>query len=750
MVDVGTAALQIIPSFEGFQGKLESGSAGAFTSAGSSGGRKFGDSAGKSMSASFKSHAKLAAVAAGASLAAAGYALFKFGQDSVAEARESQKVGALTEQVIKSTGSAAHVTAKQVGDLSTAISLKTGIDDEAIQSGSNMLLTFKNLRNEVGKGNDIFNQATQLTTDMAAAMAGGKGGDIDLKSSAIQVGKALGDPVKGVTALAKVGVTFSNQQRAQIKALVEGGDANAAMALGLIDSTTTYNNLLKANGDNAKATADVLTKDLTPAQKKAFDMYTEGGHTLEAQKRILTELKSEFGGAAAAQATMGEKMSVAWGNIKENVGTALLPIVDDLEKAFLKKGVPALTHLADTFQKKGIPAIKHFVDKATPLANSILPAMGDALNVAKDAAGKIAPVLKGVFDGFNKLPDSVKTLLVLSAGGAAVAKKVGAFSVGKSVLGAVASKSSPIPVLVVNDLKGFKEDGALALFKKSPWAISLGLAAIPAVGGAAAAAVTPKDDRNQMAPGSAGYAGDGGLSMPSGGLDFSDSNSKEAYQNLDNMKRQAWDANVSVRTLMASIKTLPGDVITRIALDGAPESKKEAMDLVRQYDLTPQEKKTLFQTYGIYENKRVAQMYQDLLGKTPKEKRTNFGVDGIPKAKNDLLGLSRQLGATAQPRQGSIGINTSAAEANLNRVLNLLNNINRQANMNSDRGLPVPHTPSPRQAAPRTSGPSLSGGGGRQRTSVSVHIGDREFDAYMDERIATHGDMADERKRANR
>ena len=37
---------------------------------------------------------------------------------------------------------------------------KSGIDDEAIQSGENLLLTFTDIRNEVGKGNDIFNQAT--------------------------------------------------------------------------------------------------------------------------------------------------------------------------------------------------------------------------------------------------------------------------------------------------------------------------------------------------------------------------------------------------------------------------------------------------------------------------------------------------------------------------------------------------------------------------------------------------------------
>src|SRR6266498_2278675 len=78
-----------------------------------------------------------------------------------ADARESAKVGRRTAAVSKSTGGAARITTDQVGALATAISNKTGTDDEAIQSGENLLLTFTNIKNGVGKGNDIFNQASQ-------------------------------------------------------------------------------------------------------------------------------------------------------------------------------------------------------------------------------------------------------------------------------------------------------------------------------------------------------------------------------------------------------------------------------------------------------------------------------------------------------------------------------------------------------------------------------------------------------------
>jgi hypothetical protein len=289
-VNVGTAYLEIIPSAKGFAGKLQ----GEVGSSVAGVGKSAGDKAGRSFGSAFGGRVK-AVIGAGAALAVGGAAI-GFLKGSIAEARESQKVGALTAQVIKTTGGAANVTAKQMGNLSTAISNKTGIDDEQIQSGANMLLTFKNIRNEAGKNNKIFDQAAGITTDMAASMAAASGGQIDLKSSSIQVGKALNDPVKGITALSRVGVTFDEKQKAQIKTLVASGN------------------------------------------------------TMKAQKIILKELKSEFGGAAAATATNGQKMSVAFGNFKEQIGTALLPIIDKIEGALTTKVIPALSRFFGEMQ----------------------------------------------------------------------------------------------------------------------------------------------------------------------------------------------------------------------------------------------------------------------------------------------------------------------------------------------------------------------------------------------------------------
>jgi hypothetical protein len=278
-VDVGTAYLTVVPSFKNFGSKLSSqlDSGGGFHAAG----KKAGGDAAKGFGGAFTGGLK--SVVAPAAALIGGLGAVNFLKDSVGEAREAQKVGALTSQVIKTTGGVAKVTADQVGALATAISNKTGIDDEAIQSASNLLLTFTNVRNETGKGNDVFNQATQAATDMAAALGG------DPRDNAIKLGKALNDPVKGITALSKAGVSFTAEQKNQIKTLVDSGK------------------------------------------------------TLDAQKIILGELNKEFGGAAAASTTAGEKMKVAFGNLKEQVGTALLPTIDKFATTMTTKVIPAVS-----------------------------------------------------------------------------------------------------------------------------------------------------------------------------------------------------------------------------------------------------------------------------------------------------------------------------------------------------------------------------------------------------------------------
>jgi len=298
------ADFQISPTVD--TKKMLSGVGRGAMNAGKTGGKLFGDTfkgaVGKIALGTFLGNALTGGVKAGMS------GLKKLLSDSFAEAAESIEVGKKTEQLIKTTGKAANLSAAQVGKLAESISAKTAVDDEAIQSGANLLLTFKMVRNEVGKGNNVFDRATQAAVDLAATGFG------SIEGNSKMLGKALQDPLKGLAALSKAGVTFTEGQKKQIKAMVESGDL------------------------------------------------------LGAQKIILDELEGQVGGVAAASASNVKKMQVSWGNLKEQLGTALMPAFESLAGVINKHVFPAMSKAIEKTEKLK-PVFDNTSDAITIFAN---------------------------------------------------------------------------------------------------------------------------------------------------------------------------------------------------------------------------------------------------------------------------------------------------------------------------------------------------------------------------------------------
>jgi len=231
-----------------------------------------------------------------AKVAAAGAAVAgAIGYKLAAAAYESQKVMAQTEAIVKSTGGAAGVTAKQVAALSEQLSMQIGVDDELIQKSANLLLTFKQVQNQVGEGNQIFNRAVTAAQDLGNVF-----GSAD--AAAMQLGKALSDPEKGITALRRAGINFTESQKEQIKTLVASGN------------------------------------------------------TLEAQKLILAEVESQVGGTAAASATAFDRMRVAVGNVAERFGALLIPYIERFANFVIDSVVPYMNRLADVIGEDGLGA----------------------------------------------------------------------------------------------------------------------------------------------------------------------------------------------------------------------------------------------------------------------------------------------------------------------------------------------------------------------------------------------------------
>lgn len=237
---------------------------------------------------------------------------------------EKQRAVAQTAAVLKSTGGQANVTEKQIDRMSTRIARMAGVDDEVVRAGQNMLLTFRDVRNEQGKGNKIFDQTTLAAADLSQAFtAAGK--NMTLADASLQIGKALNDPAKGMKRLQRIGVTFTADQEKQVEAMMKAGN------------------------------------------------------TMGAQKVILAELNKEFGGSAKAQ---GKTLAGMWGRLKfeagdlaEAVGELAAPVLT----RWLKSASKAVPKLLGAFKTGGIKGFIRELDRLLGLGG-LLPGIASAVS----------------------------------------------------------------------------------------------------------------------------------------------------------------------------------------------------------------------------------------------------------------------------------------------------------------------------------------------------------------------------------
>lgn len=210
---------------------------------------------------------KKAFVPAVAGLAALGGAAAKF----ISAGEEAATSNARIRQVTESMGlfgEASGDVTKKLIEQAEATARLTGVDQNQIKQAQASLLTFGEIAKSADEMGGAFDRATQLTIDLAAAGFG------SVETNAIQLGKALNDPIKGLSALSRSGVTFTEQEKELITTLVESG--------------------------------------------KQF----------EAQDIILKAIEKQVGGTGEATANATDKLKVGFSQMAESIGLALLPLVD--------------------------------------------------------------------------------------------------------------------------------------------------------------------------------------------------------------------------------------------------------------------------------------------------------------------------------------------------------------------------------------------------------------------------------------
>lgn len=190
---------------------------------------------------------QVAKLGLGIGAAAGGYAVFNQLKQGIQYANETQRVMALITQGIKSTGGAANVTSEHLRALATRYGDLAGVQRNEVLAGESTLLSFTAIKNELGAGNAVFDRASLAIENVSQRLG------INLQTTALNVGKALQDPIKGVSALRQEGVLFTNQQIDQIKIMVASGNRLGSQKIILGQLERQYGGAAKAAGGTLPA-----------------------------------------------------------------------------------------------------------------------------------------------------------------------------------------------------------------------------------------------------------------------------------------------------------------------------------------------------------------------------------------------------------------------------------------------------------------------------------------------------------------
>ena len=233
---------------------------------------------------------------------------------SIQAFRDSEKAGKKLDSVLASTGGAAGLTGDEIRKLAGDLQAVTNYEDDATIGAAGVLATFTQIRG------DTFKSALMAAQDLSSVMG------TDLQSSVVQVGKALNDPIRGITALSRVGVSFSQEQKDQIKRLQESGDLTGAQAV------------------------------------------------------ILAELQKEFGGAARAMADPLTIVGNQVGDISETFGALLLPSVVKVADFLVRELVPGIERAGPGFVEMG----QAVADKLGAALEYVRPLIRDMIVIASN------------------------------------------------------------------------------------------------------------------------------------------------------------------------------------------------------------------------------------------------------------------------------------------------------------------------------------------------------------------------------
>jgi hypothetical protein len=137
----------------------------------------------------------------------------------------------------------------------------TLFNEEDFRKGFGLLTSFGNI------GTSNYERVAKAAADVAQTSG------TDVSSAFMQLAKALNDPAKGLTALSRSGIQFTEDQKTMIKSMVEAGNTAGAQNMILKELEKQY-------GGNSVAAAQGLAGALDTLGEKFYDLQVALGDNL--------------------------------------------------------------------------------------------------------------------------------------------------------------------------------------------------------------------------------------------------------------------------------------------------------------------------------------------------------------------------------------------------------------------------------------------------------------------------------------
>lgn len=315
-------------------------------------------------------------------------------------ANESTRQSTQLNAVLASTKGVAGLSRDAIDKLTDRLSFMSGIDDEVVTSAESMLLTFTNI------GKDVFPHAAEAVLNLSEKFG-------SVQAASIQVGKALNDPVRGLTALMRVGVSFNETEKEQIKNFVATGQVAKAQGVILKELDIQFGGLAKSMGQTLPGAMGVFKTQLgnvkeaiglaisEPLRQLLVDRINPLIHTLANDlPRILDNVGTKFHQIALTV----QQMLVVFkplGQIVTQIRDTFKPLTDYVLPGFLQ-------------QFKGISVTLPDVTSAlNDLVQGALQGFADIWVSIGPALAETAPTIFNMADGFKQMAEALAPLLGL-------------------------------------------------------------------------------------------------------------------------------------------------------------------------------------------------------------------------------------------------------------------------------------------------------------------------------------------------